>query len=197
MSLDPYYSSIPTFHSSCQNKPIPFNIVSIYLPSSLFEVSKWTIHLFHIFGILGWVSRLDRSNANKPLSSSETCRESPGKLPPLGWSCCSRLGGLSPSGAFGFSRNSEWQVRGRMVFLRWNIYDLINAFETFLEKHLLTLFFIQIFQIYHNFSHFPEAHETTFGYPDTSLHDVFPNWPNPETQKLPNGLSLHLDLIHS
>lgn len=76
MSTDPYYASIPTFHSSCQNKPLPCTIVSIHLPSSWFEVSKSTIHLFHIFGIFGWVSRLDRSNANKPLSSSETCRES-------------------------------------------------------------------------------------------------------------------------
>lgn len=76
MSTDPYCASIPTFHSSCQNKTLPFNIVSIYLPSSWFEVSKWTIHLFHIFGIFGWVSRLERSNANKPLSSSETCRKS-------------------------------------------------------------------------------------------------------------------------
>lgn len=76
MSTDPYYASIPTFHSSCQNKPLPCTIVSIHLPSSWFEGSKSTIHLFHIFGIFGWVSRLDRSNANKPLSSSETCRES-------------------------------------------------------------------------------------------------------------------------
>ena len=187
MSTDPYYASIPTFHSSCQNKPLPCTIVSIHLPSFWFEVSKSTIHLFHIFGIFGWVSRLDRSNANNPLSSSETCREWRENFHHVvvpGWAAFLRVV-LSV-----FSRNSEWQVWGSDGFLLWEVeMEHVrfvnqcfrnNSWETSVDSFLHSDF--------PNFSEFLpfswSARNNYFGYPDKIIARCFSKLTEPRKGKI-------------